>query len=30
VDDGHRAPGDDIRWWIMTDPEGNGFCAFPT
>ncbi|SHN32974.1 VOC family protein [Cryptosporangium aurantiacum] len=24
-----RSPDDDIRWWILTDPEGNEFCAFP-
>ncbi|GAB7051618.1 VOC family protein [Catenuloplanes indicus] len=24
-----RAPDDENRWWIMADPEGNEFCAFP-
>ncbi len=24
-----REPDDDIRWWVMADPEGNEFCAFP-
>ncbi|MDR7275002.1 VOC family protein [Catenuloplanes atrovinosus] len=24
-----RAPDQDISWWIMADPEGNEFCAFP-
>ncbi|HEV7897126.1 MAG TPA: VOC family protein [Planosporangium sp.] len=24
-----RAPGADIRWWVLADPEGNEFCAFP-
>ncbi|SCL19770.1 hypothetical protein GA0074692_0700 [Micromonospora pallida] len=24
-----REPDDDIDWWILTDPEGNEFCAFP-
>ena len=23
-----REPGGDISWWVMTDPEGNEFCAF--
>jgi predicted enzyme related to lactoylglutathione lyase len=23
-----RPKDDDIRWWIMADPEGNEFCAF--
>jgi len=23
-----RSPDDDIRWWILADPEGNEFCAF--
>jgi hypothetical protein len=23
-----REPDDDIRWWVMADPEGNEFCAF--
>ncbi|BCL12642.1 VOC family protein [Micromonospora sagamiensis] len=23
-----REPDDDIDWWILTDPEGNEFCAF--
>ena len=24
-----RAPDDDITWWVLADPEGNEFCAFP-
>jgi hypothetical protein len=24
-----REPGDDISWWVLADPEGNDFCAFP-
>jgi hypothetical protein len=24
-----RSPGGDIRWWVLADPEGNEFCAFP-
>lgn len=24
-----RKPGGDIKWWVLTDPEGNEFCAFP-
>jgi len=24
-----REPDGDISWWIMADPEGNEFCAFP-
>jgi hypothetical protein len=24
-----REPDDDIRWWILADPEGNEFCCFP-
>ncbi|MCW2615820.1 MAG: hypothetical protein JWN08_2814 [Frankiales bacterium] len=24
-----REPGDDTRWWVLADPEGNEFCAFP-
>jgi hypothetical protein len=24
-----RKPDGDIPWWIMADPEGNEFCAFP-
>jgi hypothetical protein len=24
-----RSPGGDIKWWLLTDPEGNEFCAFP-
>ena len=24
-----REPDDDISWWILADPEGNEFCAFP-
>jgi Glyoxalase-like domain len=23
-----RDPGDD-PWWVLADPEGNEFCAFP-
>jgi hypothetical protein len=23
-----RPKEDDIRWWVMADPEGNEFCAF--
>lgn len=22
------APGE-VRWWVLADPEGNEFCAFP-
>ena len=25
-----RKPDDDIVWWILADPEGHEFCAFPT
>jgi catechol 2,3-dioxygenase-like lactoylglutathione lyase family enzyme len=24
-----RKPGGDIKWWVLADPEGNEFCAFP-
>jgi hypothetical protein len=24
-----REPGADTPWWVLTDPEGNEFCAFP-
>jgi hypothetical protein len=24
-----RQPGGDIGWWVLADPEGNEFCAFP-
>ncbi|HEX7745471.1 MAG TPA: VOC family protein [Micromonosporaceae bacterium] len=24
-----RQPGGDISWWVLADPEGNEFCAFP-
>jgi len=24
-----RDPGGDIHWWVMADPEGHEFCAFP-
>src|SRR6266498_2364782 len=24
-----RKPGGDISWWVLADPEGNEFCAFP-
>jgi hypothetical protein len=23
-----REPGED-RWWVLADPEGHEFCAFP-
>jgi len=23
-----REPDDEIRWWVMADPEGNEFCVF--
>jgi hypothetical protein len=23
-----REPDDDIRWYVVADPEGNEFCAF--
>jgi hypothetical protein len=23
-----RPKDDEIRWWVMADPEGNEFCAF--
>jgi hypothetical protein len=23
-----RPPGDDRRWHVLADPEGNEFCAF--
>jgi len=23
-----REPGGDIGWWVLSDPEGNEFCAF--
>lgn len=23
-----REPDDEIRWWVLADPEGNEFCAF--
>jgi hypothetical protein len=23
-----RVPDDAISWYVMTDPEGNEFCAF--
>jgi hypothetical protein len=22
-------PGPDVEWWVLADPEGNEFCAFP-
>jgi len=24
-----RAPGGDLPWWVLADPEGNEFCAHP-
>ena len=24
-----RAPDEEISWWLLADPEGNEFCAFP-
>ncbi|GIF68537.1 hypothetical protein Ais01nite_65720 [Asanoa ishikariensis] len=24
-----RAPDDEISWWVLADPDGNQFCAFP-
>ena len=24
-----REPGGDIHWWVLADPGGNEFCAFP-
>jgi hypothetical protein len=24
-----REPGADTRWWVLADPEGHEFCAFP-
>jgi hypothetical protein len=24
-----REPDGDRRWWVLADPEGNEFCAFP-
>ena len=24
-----REPGGDIHWWVLADPEGHEFCAFP-
>jgi hypothetical protein len=24
-----REPDDEISWWVLADPEGNEFCAFP-
>jgi hypothetical protein len=24
-----RVPDDEVRWWVLADPEGNEFCAFP-
>jgi hypothetical protein len=24
-----REPDDEIHWWVLADPEGNEFCAFP-
>jgi hypothetical protein len=25
-----RDPEDDVAWWVLADPEGNEFCAFPS
>ena len=24
-----REPADELGWWVLADPEGNEFCAFP-
>ncbi|MBI1379413.1 MAG: hypothetical protein GC157_18340 [Frankiales bacterium] len=24
-----RSPGQELEWWVLADPEGNEFCAFP-
>jgi Glyoxalase-like domain len=24
-----RSPDGEIHWWVLADPEGNEFCAFP-
>jgi hypothetical protein len=24
-----REPDGDVRWWVLSDPDGNEFCAFP-
>ena len=24
-----REPDDQVRWWVLRDPDGNEFCAFP-
>jgi hypothetical protein len=24
-----REPDGDVRWWVLADPDGNEFCAFP-
>jgi hypothetical protein len=24
----HRPRGGDLSWWVLTDPDGNDFCAF--
>ena len=24
-----REPGGDVHWWVLADPEGHEFCAFP-
>ena len=24
-----REPGGDVSWWVLADPEGHEFCAFP-
>jgi hypothetical protein len=26
---GLRVPDDEIDWWVVAEPEGNEFCAFP-
>jgi hypothetical protein len=23
-----REPDEEVRWWVLADPEGNEFCAF--
>ena len=24
-----REPDGEVRWWVLSDPDGNEFCAFP-